>query len=230
MGHDFSSSVAAAAQAMAEEPTIAATVQRAVEVCTRALARCDMAGVSVVEPDRVHTLAASSELLRVIDDLQFQTGEGPCFDTLSGDGAITAHDLATDERWPRWGSLVAERVGVHASMSYRLSANDHALGALNIYSTEPGAFEHQDLVEGYVLAAHVGAALASSIKQAQLTRALESRTVIGQATGILMERFGLDDTTAFSVLRRLSQTHNIKIVTLATDLVQHGILPGNGVK
>lgn len=67
--------------------------------------------------------------------------------------------------------------------------------------------------------------MASSKKEAQLTEALESRTLIGQATGILMERFGLDSDTAFGVLRRLSQTHNIKVVTLAADLVDHGRLP-----
>jgi GAF domain-containing protein len=230
MGDDFSSRVAAAAREMAEEPTLAATVQRAVGMCTQALTRCDMAGVSVAESDRVRTLAASSERLRMIDDLQFQTGEGPCFDTLSGEEAITSNDLATDSRWPNWGPLVSAQAGVHASLSYRLAANGKPLGALNIYSAEPGAFTHQDLVEGYVLAAHAAAALASSIKEAQLAQALETRTVIGQATGILMERFGLDDDAAFGVLRRLSQTHNVKIVTLATDLVDHGTLPGNGFK
>jgi AmiR/NasT family two-component response regulator len=78
---------------------------------------------------------------------------------------------------------------------------------------------------GYVVAAHTAVAVANRREVQQLHEALESRTVIGQATGILMERFGLDSDAAFGVLRRLSQTHNIKIHSLAGDLVAHGQLP-----
>jgi GAF domain-containing protein len=220
--------VADAIREMASSATLAETVERAVRMCVDLIDACDMAGVSVIDSTRVRTLAASSDQLRAIDDLQFELREGPCYDALRREEPVTTNDLATDERWPHWGSLVSERTGVHASMSYRLFTSRDALGSLNMYSALPAAFGHQDAVQGYVLAAHAAAAIAASRKEAQLTQALESRTLIGQATGILMERFSLDPEAAFGVLRRISQTNNIKVATLAGDLVAHGRLPGNG--
>jgi AmiR/NasT family two-component response regulator len=75
-----------------------------------------------------------------------------------------------------------------------------------------------------VLAAHTSVVLAANLKEEQLHRALESRTVIGQATGRLIERFGLDADQAFAVMRRVSQDHNIKIYALAQHLVETGVL------
>jgi GAF domain-containing protein len=201
------------------------TLDRAVQTCVAVIDHCDMAAISVAKSGRVRTLAASNELLRIIDDLQFQLHEGACFDALAGQDAVTATDLATDPRWPRWGTLVSERTGLHASLSFRLAFQDAALGTLNLYSETPASFIHQDAVLGHVVAAHTAAAVAQTRQVEQLTQALESRTVIGQATGILMERFGLDAEASFGVLRRISQANNTKIASLAMDLVAHGRLP-----
>jgi GAF domain-containing protein len=201
------------------------TLDRAVQTCVDVVDHCDMAAISVAKSGRVRTLAASHELLRIVDDLQFQLGEGACFDALSGQGAVTANDLATDPRWPRWGILVSERTGLHASLSFRMAVKEAVLGTLNLYSVTPASFGHQDTVLAYVVAAHTAAAVAQTRQLEQLTQALESRTVIDQATGVLMERFGLDAEASVGVLRRISQANNVKISTLAVDLVQHGRLP-----
>jgi hypothetical protein len=214
------------ARVTAARSELDATLERTVQMCVDVIDHCEMAGVSVAKSGRVRTLAASSDLLRIIDDLQFQLLEGPCFDALTGAKVITANDLATDERWPRWGALVSERTGARASMSFRLFTKRDVLGALNVYSTKPGGFGQYDAAQGYVVAAHASVAIANDRKVEQLTHALESRTVIGQATGILMERCGLDPDAAFGLLRRISQTRNIKLAALAADLVAHGRLPG----
>jgi GAF domain-containing protein len=211
-------------QVVARSP-LAETLDRAFQTCVEVVDHCDMAAISVAKSGRVRTLAASNELLRIIDDLQFQLGEGACFDALTGQDAVTANDLATDPRWPRWGTLVSERTGLHSTLSFRLALKDAALGTLNLYSETPASFVHQDAVLGYVVAAHTAVAIANTQQVEQLTEALAGRTVIGQATGMLMERFGLDPEAAFGVLRRISQAHNIKIATLAVDLVEHGRLP-----
>jgi GAF domain-containing protein len=225
---DPSLNVAEAAREMAEGSTLTETVERAVQMTVDVIDHCDMAGVSVATSSRVRTLAASSDLLRIIDDLQFQLREGPCFDTLRSQDAVTANDLATDPRWPQWGPLVSDRTGARASMSFRLFTNRDGLGALNVYSTQSAGFSGDDAVLGYVVAAHTAVAIANLREVQQLTSALENRTTIGQATGIIMERFGLDADSAFGVLRRISQTNNIKVATLAADLVAQGRIPDIG--
>jgi len=226
MNRDFNSNIVRAARDLAEEHSVEGALDRVLTLCVEAIERCEHAGISVVEDGRVRTVAATDDQLRAIDDLQFQLKEGPCFDAIRQHDVMTANDLATDERWPTWGPLVSERTGVHASMSFRLFTTNRALGALNLYSKVPASFGHDDVLEGHVVAAQAAVALAATLKEAQLKRAVETRTVIGQATGILMERFDLDPDAAFGVLRRISQTHNVKLFVLARDLVESGELAG----
>jgi GAF domain-containing protein len=218
----------AAVRGMADRSDLVAILRGAVRMCVDAIDACDMAGASVTKSGRTRTLVASDDQLRIFDDLQFQLHEGPCFDALREGHPVTADDLATDHRWPEWGPLIAERTGVHASMSFRLFTSKDVFGALNLYSAKPSGFAHHDVVQGFVLAAHASGALTSQRHVQELTEALETRTVIGQATGILMERFGLDADAAFGVLRRISQTNNIRVARLAADLVEHGWLPRPG--
>lgn len=224
MNRDFNSSVVRAARELAEEHTVEGALDRVLTLCVEAIEHCEYAGISLVEDGRVRTLAATGDLLRSIDDLQYELKEGPCFDAIRQHDVITANDLATDERWPTWGPLVSDKTGVHASMSFRLFTTNHALGALNVYSTIPGRFGYDDVLEGHVVAAQAAVALATTLKEAQLKRAVETRTVIGQATGMLMERFDLNPDAAFGVLRRISQTHNVKLFALARELVETGEL------
>ena len=49
--------------------------------------------------------------------------------------------------------------------------------------------------------------------------ALRTRKVIGQAIGIVMERYSLNEDRAFQFLVRLSQSGNVKLRTVADDLV-----------
>jgi GAF domain-containing protein len=225
MDESFNRLVASAVREMAEEPTLAATVDRAVHMCRHAMRGCDMVGISVIEGGQIRTVAASNEILRQIDQWQFELGEGPCYDALRNDETVTSNDLAHDDRWPVYGQRLAQETGIHSSVSYRLFTNGDSLGALNAYALAPSAFSHQEVAQGQALAAHAAAALASSLKEHQLQQALESRTVIGQATGMLMERFGLDADAAFGALRRISQNRNIKLHALAERLVTTGRVP-----
>jgi transcriptional regulator with GAF, ATPase, and Fis domain len=224
---DFQQHVTEAVREMARQDGLTGTVDRAVQMCVDSIRHCDMAGASLIEGTTIRTLAASSESLVEVDELQYRLKEGPCYDAVQHDEVVTAGDLATDARWPRWGSQLTARTGLHASMSFRLFTTARVFGVLNLYSAQPYGFDADDVLDGHVVAAMVAAAVAASLKESQLTQALESRTVIGQATGILMERFGLDAETAFSVIRRVSQTHNVKISALAAGLVQGDPLPGS---
>jgi transcriptional regulator with GAF, ATPase, and Fis domain len=228
MDLDFHTYVADAVREMSSRSSVGRTVERAVQMCIETVEHCDMAGASLISDGAIRTLAASDENLREIDELQYGLREGPCFDALRNEEVVTSFDLSNDVRWPSWGPQLSERTGMHSSMSFRLFTTKDSFGVLNMYSASISAFGHEEVLEGHVLAAMTAVSVAASIKEEQLQRALESRTVIGQATGMLMERFGINADAAFSVIRRMSQAHNIKIHTLASDMVETGSLPLDG--
>jgi GAF domain-containing protein len=223
---DLRDELAAAAREMQEDGSPREAMQRAVMIATQILPGCDAAGVCVVyRGDRVDTHATSDDALRQVDVLQHELDEGPCLDALREDHTVISHDLSTDDRWPQWGPQVVERLGMLSIVSYRLYVTDQDLGALNLYGKEARAFTAEDIHDGQALAAHVGVALAAAQEVEHLEKALGGRTVIGQATGILMERFDLSPDRAFSVLSRLSQQQNVKIRVLAEQIVTTRSLP-----
>lgn len=89
----------------------------------------------------------------------------------------------------------------------------------NLYSTDPDAFDEYDQAAAITLAAQISAALAAARRDDQLTASVASRTLIGQAQGILMERLGIDATQAFDVLVEASQRSNVKLFKVAEQLV-----------
>jgi GAF domain-containing protein len=224
---EFDRQLASAARALAEEPTTLSTLERAVQVATELIAGCDVAGISVVRDGQIDTPAASHEALRRMDELQFEMEEGPCRDALKQHEVVLVSDLAEDPRWPRWGPQMVEELGVRSSLSLRLFLEGDDLGALNLYGYEPDAFDQEDLLDGLVLAAHAAVALANTLEQDQLKRALDTRRVIGEATGMLRERFDLSTDQAFGVLKRVSSEQNIKQFRVAHYLVETGHLPKN---
>lgn len=224
MDFDFNRVLAEAVREMSDETSISTTLERIVQTSVEVVEHCDMAGVSLVTDGEIRTMAATDETLRVIDQLQFEMSEGPCLDALFTDDRVLSNDLASDPRWRTWGPAMETRVGMCSVLSYRLATRRDTLGALNLYAAKVDAFDSDDVFEGEVLAAHTSVVLAATLKEEQLHRALESRTVIGQATGRLIERFGLDADQAFAVMRRVSQNHNIKLHALAEHLVETGVL------
>lgn len=223
---DFRDELATAAREMQDDDSPQAAMDRAVMVATKIIPGCDAAGICVVyRGDRIDTHATSTDELRQVDALQHELDEGPCLDALRKDQTVVSSDLSTDDRWPTWGPEVVERLGMRSSVSYRLYSNDKDLGALNLYGKEASAFTAEDIHDGLALAAHVGVALAAAQEVEQLEKALSGRTVIGQATGILMERFDLTPDRAFSVLSRMSQQRNVKLREIAEQIVTTRTVP-----
>jgi GAF domain-containing protein len=163
--------------------------------------------------------------MRLIDAEQFALGEGPCVDALRDLETVSSTDLAADARWPVWGPKVAVEAGVHSCVCFRLFTGGGSLGALSLYSRSRRGFDSVDIDHGLALAAQVAVALEGSEKQRNFDAGLANRTLIGQAVGMVMERYSLDPDTAFRVLARLSSQLNIKLVEIARHLVTTGDLP-----
>jgi hypothetical protein len=143
---------------------------------------------------------------------------------------VHSPNLATEQRWPRWAPQVVDELGVASMLSFQLYTSEDNLGALNMYSMRIDAFDEDDFNAGMLLAAQGAVALAESRVTAQWQTAALNRTIIGQAEGILMERFALTADRAFAVLRRVSQQNNVKLHEVAGELVLTREIPAAAVR
>lgn len=211
--------------------TLEGTLHQIVTLAVSAVDGCDAAGIFLVEDERVTTVASTEPMVIELDQLQFETDEGPCLDAVSDEGTVYADDLATGDRWPSFGPTAVE-VGIRSALAFRLSAR--RASALNLYARLPAAFGATDRAKGLIFATLAGIALDAAEQRADeekrfenLHQALRTRELIGQAQGILMERERITGDQAFDVLRRASQHLNIKVREVARTLIETGETPAS---
>ena len=106
----------------------------------------------------------------------------------------------------------------------QLFVHEDTLGALDLLAGEESAFTDESEHIGLLLASHAAIAAAGAQKLEHATIALATRDIIGQAKGILMERFKLTADQAFDVLAKVSQDTNRKLYAVAEDLTRTGTL------
>jgi transcriptional regulator with GAF, ATPase, and Fis domain len=153
-----------------------------------------------------------------LDQLQQDAGEGPCLEAVVTDSIIRCPDLSKDERWPKFAAGAVER-GVYSMLSYQLYTTDNGGGALNLFGRKRQTFDTAAETVGSMLATQAAIAIIANDRYTQFESALASRDLIGQAKGILMERFSIDAVAAFNMLRTLSQTSNEKLWHIAQRVV-----------
>ena len=201
-----------------DEPGVIETVDKVLEYAVQAL-DCDYAGVIFVHArSRIETVAATDPLIEKLDLVQLECAEGPDLDVLVGPLAVLVSDTHAEMRWPNWARRVAS-YGIRSLMSIRMYTSETTVGTLNLYDREPHRFSIEDQELAHLLARHAAVALATARKTENLWEAADARKLIGQAQGILMERYSLTDDQAFSVLMRYSQQKNIKLRDVAQHLV-----------
>lgn len=210
---------------LTDADTVHATVEQIVLFARESLG-ADHAGVTLTLPRRggFETVGHTDRVVLDVDDLQYQLREGPCIDATAKGKPVRSDDLDSDPRWPRWGPS-AVNVGLHSILSIDLQARRHTIGALNMYGTRSGQFGDDEAALAQIFAYHAASALAVARNEEQLHQALDTRTGIGQAQGILMERYKIDADRAFHVMRRYSQDHNVKLYDVATTIVLKRELP-----
>ena len=174
---------------------------------------------------RIETIAATSETVVKGDALQYKLEEGPCLDAIWEADQVYAGDLAVDDRWPRWAPQVAQELGVRSMLCSRLFTRADRLGALNVYSPHRHAFDEETREGILAFAAHAAVAVADAHEIEHLSIAVDRRTKIGTAVGLIMARFEVDEASAFSLLRRMSQHSNRKLYDVAADIVQSRVIP-----
>jgi GAF domain-containing protein len=196
------------------DETLAQVTAAAVEL----LPGVEFASITVAYSDgRLETVAPTAELITHLDAAQYELREGPCYDSATETLHVTAPDIGNDPRFRRYGP-VAANAGIGAQAAVRLFEGPHSNGALNLYSRRVG--DLADIGVLHELFAHQSAtALAYAREITQLKDVIATRQLIGQAVGVTMERFNLDEARAFSFLTRLSQDSNVKLRTLAEQLI-----------
>lgn len=215
------------AQQMAQLARTVATPRRVEDVlgevsleAERLIPGVDAAGVLLIgKGGRFDSVGGATDLPQQLDDLQMKYGEGPCVEAALDELIVRTDDFRTEQRWPKYSAAVVE-LGVFSALSFKLYTSSHTAGALNLFAMKPAAFDAEAETIGAVLAAHAAAAIMASRQSEQLESALSTRDRIGQAKGIIMERYHVDDVAAFDMLRRLSQDSNTKLVDIAERVIK----------
>ncbi len=178
------------------------------------------AGITITRNAKhIDTPAATHIYPLLLDKIQQRHAEGPCLTAAWEEKTIHVADLETDERFPRYREDALAETPIRSIMAFQLFIAGETMGALNVYAETPNVFDNESRNIGLVFAAHSSVAWNSARREEQFKKALASRDVIGQAKGMIMERYGVDAVQAFELLRKLSQDSNVPLIKVATQLV-----------
>jgi GAF domain-containing protein len=192
----------------------------AVVVATRA-SLPDFSHVSISMKGRdgvFETAAGTDQLAWELDSVQYDLGEGPCVEAVEHEPVVVVEHLRHEQRWPGYVADAAAR-GVRSQVAVRLFSDRKHVAGLNLYSTEHDEVDQLAAETARLFATHAAIILGHAQHEDQLNEALVSRKVIGQAIGILMERYRIDADRAFQFLVRASSSSNIKLRDVADEIV-----------
>ncbi len=218
--HDLAVRMADLARAAAAPRSVEDVLSDVTTAAKELIPGVDTAGVLMIgKGGKWDSLGVTSDLPHLLDELQMKFGEGPCVEAALDETIVRTDDFRSEERWPQYSPAVVE-LGVLSGLSFKLYTANRTAGALNLFAFQPKAFDGESETIGTVLAAHAAAAILASREGEELQSALSTRDRIGQAKGIIMERYGVDDIRAFDMLRRLSQDSNTRLVDIAQRVIE----------
>ena len=205
--------------------TIDTTIELVTSLAVQTIPGTTGAGVTLVDARGKRSVAASHAIVERADRLQYELDDGPCLTAARDRVTVRIDDVADEPRWPAWTAAVRD-VGVRSMLSVPLVAAGAGIGAIKVYSSQPSAYEGraEHVLELFARQAAILLANTQTLAHAQqvnlqLTDALRSRDLIGQAKGILLARGAADDAAAFAMLVNASQQANTKLHAVARRLV-----------
>jgi GAF domain-containing protein len=204
------------------------------EFAAQAIPGADGVSICLIDPREgipsAQTWAATQLLVHEIDTAQYdELKEGPCITCMESRRPTVSGSLGSDSRWPHFGGRTA-RMRVHSALALPLVVGNEVIGSINAYAKNRDAFgEH-----AVRLGSQFAGTAAVSVYNAQLLanahertmrlqRALDSRSVIDQAIGIIRSRSGGTEDEAFERLAHISQNENIKLYAVAAQLVEEAV-------
>jgi GAF domain-containing protein len=201
------------------------TVEAVVQFALHAL-QCTSAGVALVSGrGRPEVLASTDPQVAALYQFQIEADDGPLIAAIRQQCPVLVRDVETETRWSEAWAARARAVGIRSVAHLPLTMGGRAVAVLSLFSDVPDAFDSDDLAVAQILARHASVAIANARQEATMAQAIDARKLVGQAMGILMERYDLDGDRAFEVLRRYSQQNNRKLRDVAQELIDTRRLP-----
>lgn len=214
------------ARTLAEDhDDVQGALDKIVHLAVETLDACEFAGISLLERGRITSPASSNDIPRRVDEIQSETGEGPCIDAIREHELFRTGDLRNEKRWLQFSARAHEETGICSVLSIRMFVEEDTMGALNLYSTASHAFDDSDVALGSVFAVHASVAMSAARREESLEQKAQSRDVIGRAKGILMARSGVTDEQAFEMLKKASQRMNVKLRDVAHRVAEQAPAP-----
>jgi GAF domain-containing protein len=178
----------------------------------------DFVSISVRKPDgRLRTVGSTDPLAEQADSLQYELREGPCYAAVTNERFVLDNDLTTSTQFPNYGPK-AVALGIGAQAGIQLLSHGETAG-LNLYALAPRAFDRSTVEVAELFATQAAALLGYAAQVEQLSEALHTRSDIGTAVGILMERFGISSHQAFAFLTRNASARQIKVRVVAQHVI-----------
>jgi GAF domain-containing protein len=218
----------ALARALVAAPDKDTRLKVAVDAAVDLVTRCDHAGITINDHGRLVTPAGSDDVVCRANRLQTELVEGPCLADHRDQNTLVSPSLSVERRWPVWAARVHTELGVDSMMSLLIYIDEHSFGALSLYGDAGSRFDADDVAVAQALAGHLSVAMSAEKQIDQLGLALHNRTIIGQAQGVLMERYAISADQAFDYLRRISSHSNRKLAGVAAEIAETRQVPEGG--
>ena len=219
---DVAQALADASRSMAVHGNPGDTLDAIVVAARAAVPGFNHVCVTVVAADgAVTTMASTSDLVRDMDSLQYQLGEGPCLSAVRHEELVMAQYLDREERWPQYTARAVE-AGIRSQMAVRLSTDEEVLGSLNFYSTVRDTIDPEAFHRASLFATHAALALGYARRLEVTHASAQTHRLIGQAIGMLSERFEITDERAFYYLVRVASAGGLELRQVAREVVDQG--------
>ena len=202
------------------------TLRQLTDGALRWIPAADHAGITVVRRGGpAETSCATDRYAAVLDDIERRCDEGPVATAAWAQSAVLVADLPSDARWPRYRRQAIEGTPVRSLMCLRLFADQKAAVVLSFHAHRAEAFDDAAVEAAAIYADFAGLAWRLLCRDEQFKSALASRDVIGQAKGMIMERYAIEAPQAFELIKRLSQNMNMPVAEIAQRLTDRTWAP-----
>ncbi|WP_286179651.1 GAF and ANTAR domain-containing protein [Arthrobacter sp. ISL-95] len=174
---------------------------------------------------RTDTIGGSSDQAMLLNRIEQTLGQGPCIDALDSGRPVLLHDAQASPQWGDYcGALCV--AGMRSTLGVPMELEQDSAAVLNFFAPTPGTFTPDAVADALTFAGMAGKALQVAIRiptlneaAEDLDAAMESRSVINRACGVIISQNRCTHDEAFRILRKASNDRNQKLRELAQSLV-----------